>query len=115
MSQNATDFLRDGTVCLSKGGLKIGDGAKTGIATAAPNGAGIDYAIGGILYHKAESATNVPLTADTVQAALTKCLYLVQIDSGGTISTKKGTEVLTADLTAGNKVLHWPVPDANKC
>ncbi len=92
------------------------DGAKTGTNSfAAPNGAGIDFAIDGIGYHKADAATVAPFTAAVVQPALTKCLYLVQIDSAGAISTVKGTAVLTADLTAGNKVLQWPRPAANKC
>ncbi len=92
------------------------DGAKTGTNSfAAPNGAGIDFAIDGIGYHKADAATVAPFTAAAVQPVLTKCLYLVQIDSAGAITTVKGTAVLTADLVAGNKVLQWPRPAANKC
>lgn len=103
------------TACLSRAGLAIGDGAKTGFGQAAPNGAGIDFVIDGLAYHKADSATNVPLTAAAQQAALTKCIYLVQINAAGTFSTKKGTEELTADLTAGKRVLHWPEPDDGCC
>lgn len=109
---NLNDDLRGGTICLSKGGLKIGDGAKTGTACAAPNGAGVDFMIKGIVYHLADAATNVPLTAATAQGLLTTCLYLICIKGDGTRLSVKGTPVLTADLTAGRSVLHWPaVPD----
>lgn len=110
-----SDVLRGPTACFSKAGLKIGDGSKLGTATAAPNGAGIDFCINGIAYHKAESNTDVPLIAAAVQAVLTKCLYLIVIDSAGTITSVKGTAVLTADLSAGIKALQWPECPANKC
>lgn len=103
------------TACFSRAGLVIGDGAKTGPAIAAPNGAGIDFAIDGIAYHKADAATVLPLTAATAQAADTTCIYLIQVDSGGTVSSVKGTEELNADLSAGKRVLHWPEPADNKC
>lgn len=104
---------RGATACFAKAGLAEGTNANT-IKINAPNGAGIDYAINGIAYHKADT-DNLAMTALSVQAVSTKCLYLVQIDSSGTVSMKKGTEVATADLTAGVAVLQWPVPDASKC
>lgn len=109
------EIPRGFTGALSKAGFAIGDGAKTGFSQAAPNGAGLDFAVNGIACHKADSATNVPFTAATQQALLTKCLYLIQITAAGTYSTKKGDEVLTADLTAGKTALQWPEPDANCC
>jgi hypothetical protein len=105
---------KGGNFCLSRAGLAIGDGSKLGVAIAAPNGAGIDFCIDGILYHKADAATDLPLTADTVQPVLTKCLYLIVVDSGGTVSSVQGEPVLTADLTAGTKVLKWPACPASK-
>lgn len=105
---NLNNNSRGGTFCMSKAGLAIGDGTKTGISLASTVGTGTDFSIDGIMYNKADSATNVPLTAAAVQAVLTKCLYLVCINSSGTISTVKGTAVLSADLTAGTKVLQWP-------
>lgn len=102
-----------GTGCYASAGLAEGTNANT-FKIAAPNGAGIDYSINGLGYHKADT-DNIAMTTHSQQAALTKCLYLVQIDSSGTLSTVKGDEVLTADLTAGTKVLHWPTPSANKC
>lgn len=104
---------RGRTACLSSAGLAEGTNAAT-IKTAAPNGAGTDFAIDGIAYHKADT-DNIAVTAHAAQAADTKCLYLVQIDSAGTVSTKKGDEVLTVDLTNGKTALHWPTPDADKC
>lgn len=100
------------TACLAKAGLAEGTTSAT-IQIAAPNGAGIDYAIHGICYHKADT-NNIAVTAHAQQAVSTSCLYLVQIDSSGTVSTKKGKEVLTADLGV-NDSLQWPMPDADLC
>lgn len=101
------------TACYSRAGLGEGTNPAT-ILTAAPNGAGIDYAIDGIAYHKADG-DNIAMTALPLQADLTTCLYLVQINAAGTISIKKGVEVLTADLTGGKAAVHWPDPDAANC
>lgn len=111
--QNLNEAHRGGTFCLSKAGLAIGS-TKSQVAIAAPNGAGVDFCINGIAYHKADAAS-VAITAAAVQPALTTCLYLVCLDASGNLSTVKGTEVLNADLTAGNKVLQWPTPAANTC
>ncbi len=104
---------RGGTLCLSKAGLAIGS-TPAQLAIAAPNGAGVDFAINGTLYHKADAAT-VAVTAQTIQPALYTCLYLVQLDAAGTLSTVKGTQVLSAALAAGDAVLKWPEPTANCC
>lgn len=101
------------TGALGKAGLGIGS-TPAELKIAAPNGAGLDFAIDGIAYHAADDAT-VAMSAHSVQAADTTCLYLVQLDSVGALTTKKGDEVLNTDLVAGNKVLHWPKPDAGKC
>ena len=105
--------MRGATACYASAGLAEGTNANT-IKIAAPNGAGIAFAINGLGYHKADT-DNIAMTAHAVQAVSTKCLYLVQIDDAGTVSTVKGTAVLTADLTAGTAVLHWPMPAADKC
>lgn len=114
MSQNLNESAKGGAFCMSKAGLAIGDGAKTGVALASVVGAGVDFVIDGILYNKADAATNLPLTAATAQTALSKCLYLICVDSAGAVTSVKGTDVLTADLTAGTKVLKWPALPANK-
>lgn len=111
--QNNLSESRGGTICLSKAGLAEGANDAT-IKQVAPNGAGIDYAIDGLQYHKADG-DNIAITALAQQAALTTCLYGIQINAAGTYSMKKGDEVLTADLTAGTAVLEYPVPDANNC
>lgn len=113
MRQDQLGGSRGTTECFSKAGLAEGTNANT-IKILAPNGAGIDYAIDGLCYHKADT-DNIAMTAATAQADLTTCLYLVQIDSDGTVSTVKGTEELTADLSAGTRVLHWPLPAASRC
>jgi len=112
---NLNQEAKGGTFCLSKAGLAIGDGSKLGVAIASTVGAGIDFCIDGIMYNHADAATDLPLTADDAQGLLTKCLYLICVDSGGTVTSVKGTSVLTADLVAGTKVLQWPVPTADTC
>lgn len=107
--RNMNELPRGGGLCLSKAGLAIGSTA-TGISIAAPNGAGIDFAIKGIAYHKADAAT-AAITAATAQAVDTKCLYMVCLNSSGTVSSVKGTEVTTAALTAGTDVLEFPQVD----
>lgn len=110
---NLSELVRGGTVCLSKAGIKIGNSDAKDLDIAAPNGAGVDYAINGIAYHKADAA-DIAITAATAQAELTSCLYLVCLNSSGTLSTVKGTEVTTADIGV-TKVLDWPSPAANTC
>lgn len=100
------------TGCLSKAGLSLATD-KNDIQIAAPNGAGVDFAIDGICYHKADT-DDIVLTAHAQQAVSTSCLYLVQLDSSGNLSTKKGTERLTANL-GDNLSLQWPLPDEGKC
>ena len=101
------------TGALSRAGLGIGSTASQ-VSLAAPNGAGTDYAIGGIAYHKADAAS-VAITAAPAQAADTTCLYLVCLDSGGTLSTVKGDDVLNTALNAGTAVIHWPIQPKGLC
>lgn len=110
---NMSDGQRAGSFCTVKAGLAIGDGAKTGVAIAAPIGAGIDFCIDGIFYNKADAATNLPLSAGVIQPVLTKCLYLIYVNAAGTVASVQGKPVLTADLTNGVAVLKWPDLPAN--
>jgi hypothetical protein len=107
------EIPRGGTMCLAKAGLAIGSTAAE-LAIAAPNGAGVDYMINGKLYYLADDAT-VVVTAQTIQPALYTCLYLVQLDVDGTLSTVKGTQVLSTELAAGRAVLKWPEPTVDCC
>ena len=104
---------RGATMSFSSAGLAEGTNANTYKINAA-NGAGVDFAISGLCYHKADT-DNIAMSAHAVQAVSTTCLYLVCLNSSGTASTIKGTAVLTADLTAGNKVLNWPTPTDDLC
>lgn len=108
------DILKNSgfTGCLTTAGLAEGTNAAT-IKINATDPAGIHFSIDGIAYYKTNT-DNIAVTAHAVQAVSTSCLYLVQIDSGGTVSTKKGTAQLTADLGA-NLALQWPTPDEDKC
>lgn len=111
---NMDEFaIRGGTMCLSKAGLAEGTNDAT-IKTAAPNGAGIDYMIDGAAYHKADT-DNISPTTCTAQTTDTTCIYLVMLDTSGTLSVTKGDEVTTANLTAGTEPLVWPTPTANTC
>jgi hypothetical protein len=76
----------------------------------------LNFTIDGRLYTKsaATSAAVNPVIAGQTQGLLTVCLYIVQVDSSGTISTVKGEEILVTDLTAGSKVLRWPQPSDNR-
>ena len=100
------------TGALSKAGLAEGTNSAT-IKTNAPNGAGTDYAIKGTAYHKADT-DNIAMTALAVQADLTTCVYLVQIDTSGTVSMKKGTEVTSTTLGVTN-VCQVPMHDDGCC
>lgn len=111
---NVSELVRGGTFCLSKAGLAIGSGTASALDQAAPNGAGVDFVINGILYHLADAA-DIAITAATAQAVSTSCIYLVCLSTAGALTTVKGTEVLTADITSEEKVLTWPVPTANTC
>ena len=106
--------LRGGSGAQNNAGLGIGS-TPAELSIAAPNGAGVDYMIDGYSYHLADDAT-VAMTAMDAQAVSTSCLYLVMLDSSGTLSTVKGTERLTADITSGKYKLEFPQVDATtKC
>jgi hypothetical protein len=113
MSDNLSNDGRSGTFCLSKAGLTVG-GTSTGVAIVAPNGAGVDYCIDGVLYHKADAAT-VAITAATAQAVSTTCIYLVCLDASGNLTTVKGTDVTTTDISGGDEVITFPEPTASSC
>jgi hypothetical protein len=111
--ENLNEAHRGGTFCLSKAGLAIGS-TKSQVAISAPNGAGVDFCINGIAYHKADAASSA-ITAAAAQPVLTTCIYLVCLSTNGTVSTVKGADVLNADLDSGTKVLQWPTPVAGTC
>jgi len=114
MTINMNELVRGGTACLSSPGLGVG-GTATKMRTTAADGSGFfSFAINGQLYVEADLDDQITFTADS-QAVLTTCLYLCCITAGNVISVVKGTEVLTADLTAGKKALHWPTPTADTC
>jgi hypothetical protein len=113
MAGNTLEIPRGFTGCLSKAGLGIA-GTADRVKFTAPNGAGTDFAIDGIAYHLADG-DNVDTGAAAVQAVDTTCLYLLQLDSGGTLSAVKGTEVLNTLTAAGTGVVNWPEPTSGKC
>jgi hypothetical protein len=76
-----------GSMCLGKAGLAEGTNANT-IKTVTT----VPYSINGRLYSKA-ATDNIAMNALAAQAALKDCMYLVLIDSAGTVSLAKGTEV----------------------
>lgn len=96
------------TACLGKAGLAEGTNSAT-----IQNATAIVYAIDGRAYSKA-ATDNIAITACAQQAQLTTCCYLVQINAAGTVSVKKGKEVLTADLGSSDNA-QWPAPDEDNC
>jgi len=108
---NLSEIVRGGTFCLAKAGLEIG-GTTSQVAIDAPNSVGIDFAIKGVLYNKAEADDVFTLSGD-IQTALYSCLYLLSLDKDGTAHCTQGKEVLTAAI--GGTPLEWPVADADCC
>lgn len=105
--------VRGGTLCLSKAGVAIGSTA-TKVKFAAPNGAGIDYAIKGYCYHKADTDDFWTLSG-SVLAVSSSVIYLLCINSAGTMSIVEGDAVLTANITSGYTTLKWPQPGESVC
>jgi len=111
---NLSDVKNGGTFCFSKAGLAIGS-TDTQIAIAAPNGAGVDFCINGIMYHKADAATvalaTVTETGGTaaVQGVLTTCMYVVCLNAAGTLSTVQG------NVASSGQTLKWPRIPATSC
>ncbi len=110
---NLSELVAGGTMCLSKAGLAIGT-TTTKAKIAAPNGAGVDFAIGGKLYHVADADDLITLTGNT-QTAQHSNIYLVCINASNTITVVQGKEKLTANVAAGATPLEWPTPPANTC
>ncbi len=114
MSNNLNNGGFGLTACSNKAGLTVG-GTSTKVKIATPDGtSGVCYSIDGINYYKADT-DNLVLTAASAQAAGTDCLYLICLDSSGTLSSVKGTEVDSDDLSNDVTVLQWPAPDDDTC
>lgn len=109
---NLSELVRGGTFCLSKAGAGIG-GTTTKARITAPNGAGVDFAINGKLYHKADGDNIWTLTGAAL-AALYSTIYLLCLDASGTASVVRGSDVLTASVALGVP-LYWPTPAASTC
>ncbi len=109
---NLSELVRGGTFCLSKAGLAIG-GTTSKVKTAAPNGAGTDFAIGGKLYHLADT-DNMFTLSGAVITALYSCIFVLGLDKDGTAHVAKGTQKLTTDVTAGTP-LEYPESDSDVC
>lgn len=94
------------TAAVGKAGLAIGS-TPAEISIAAPNGAGLDYVINGICYHKADAASEA-ITAAEAQLADTTCHYTIGLNSSGTVSSVKGKEVATADIGVVGGSIQYP-------
>lgn len=109
------DAVRGGTMCLSKAGLAIGS-TTTGVAIAAPNGAGVDFCVDGTMYHAADAATDAVTAGQEIADGYTAIL-LVCMSAAATpvLTTVLGTAVDNDDITNGNAVIEWPAPTAGTC
>ena len=98
------------TGCLGKAGLAIGSTAAQ-VSTATPDGSdGLNYAIDGIAYYKVDDAT-ATITAAVAQVADSVCMYLICVNSSGTISSVKGEDVLTVDIGVNGSAQLPAVPN----
>ena len=114
MTLNMNELVRGGTLCLNRAVWAEGTAAATIKNVAASGLAFINFAINGILYVYPDT-DSVTITAAAEQADLTTCIYLICLSTASALTTVKGTEILSADLTSGKKVLHWPAPLADTC
>ena len=102
----SSEAVRGGTLCLSKAGVAEGGTAQK-IKTAAPNGAGTDFAINGILYHLVDVDDFWTMSGDAMAIA-SECLWLLCINAAGTMSVVQGDTVTTANIDSGYTPLRWP-------
>ena len=107
MGLNVSNELGGNTIALER--CTVGEGT----AATTINVGAVDYAIDGIAYNKSNEVS-ADFTAAATQAVSTSCLYLVQLDSSGTVSTVKGTEVTTANI-GSTQFLEFPRPTPGRC
>jgi hypothetical protein len=111
------DQVRGGTLCLSKAGLAIG-GTSTKVQFSAPNGAGVDFCIEGIAYHKADADDVWTLSGDAVNPdadTASMCLFLLGLNASGTMKVVQGDTYETADISNGLKTIQWPKMTEGYC
>jgi hypothetical protein len=101
---NINELSSHNTLSLGNSQLAEGTNANT-IKTVQA----IDFMIGEQLYSKAVT-DNIAMTAAAQQAALTSCMYLITINSSGTVKVTKGTE----QVTGSGQPLLWPTVPANE-
>jgi len=107
---NFNNGIRGGTCCLGNPALAVDASAKADAETYAD----FPYAINGLVYTFSSGDGDVQLDDNTVTAGYT-ALFLVCVDSSGTVTVVKGDEVDNDDITAGNAVLEWPEPTEDTC
>lgn len=105
--------LRGLTACLSTATCGIG-GTPALARFTAPNGAGVDFAIDGLMYHKADADDVWTLSGDDIPIN-SECIFLLCLNASGTMSVVQGESILTADLSSGKKVLRWPAAGDTVC
>ena len=113
MINASAEQIRGFTGVLSKATCGIGGTASLARFTA-PNGAGVDYGINGLSYHKADGDDIWTLSGDDIPIN-SECIFLLCLDVDGTMSIVQGEIITTADLASGAKTLKWPQPGANVC
>lgn len=124
MSINLTTNPRGGTFTLNGAGISDADSDGKDVDLTAIDGTGyLNYVINGYHYTLADAndnalnAENADGSTISEQAARTACIYLLQLDSSGSLTTLKGTEVPVddSDNIKEGYALHIPQPSEDKC
>lgn len=108
---NLNDNPRGGIFCLTNPAIIIDASAK---ADAEVTAATLNYCINSNLYTFTSGDGDIPLEVAQNLAALSIGLYLVCVDSSGTVSIVNGSQELIADFDAGVP-LAWPQPTVDTC
>jgi len=107
---NLTNGIVGGTFCITNPAVVIDANAKADMEITPA----ITYVIEGYMYPHADSDGEVQFDGHTVTSKYS-ALFLACIAADETVTVTKSKEVLNADITAGNAVMHWPAPTADSC
>jgi hypothetical protein len=105
--------MRGKTFCANKAVLAIG-GTTSKVKFTASNAVGVEFAIDGLYYTKA-NADDVFTLSGTALAASQACIFLMCLNSSGTASIVQGDIVSSEDVKNGQTTIPWPTTPVSKC